>query len=144
MKDYFEFLLAQPELADREGAGGESGSEGGESQSVTEQPATDEDGALPPKAQGFFDSWAFPLVMMAVVMYFLMFRGPKKKQKERQKMLDGMQKNARVQTIGGILGTIVDVRDDEVVIKIDEATNSKIRVTRSAISLVIGEGDEKS
>ena len=56
-------------------------------------------------------------------------------------MLDTMQKNSRVRTIGGIIGTIVDVRDDEVVIKIDEASNTKMRVTRSAIGKVYTDDD---
>lgn len=89
--------------------------------------------------------WANPLVpiaLMLVVMYFFMFRGQRKRQREHQQMLDSVQKNARVRTIGGIIGTIVDVRDDEVVLKIDESTNTKMRVARSAIGKVLREEDE--
>ena len=70
-------------------------------------------------------------------MYFVMFRGPKKRQKEQKKVMDDMKKNDRVRTIGGILGTIVDIRDDEVVIKIDESNNTKMRMVRNAIATVV-------
>ena len=78
-----------------------------------------------------------PLIAIFVVMYLLLFRGPQKKQKKHRKMVQELKKNDRVQTIGGILGTIVDVRDDEVIVKIDESNNTKIKVTTSAISRVL-------
>ncbi|MHC4290920.1 MAG: preprotein translocase subunit YajC [Planctomycetota bacterium] len=78
-----------------------------------------------------------PFILIIVVMYMFMFRGPKKKEQERQKMVQSLQKNARVRTIGGIFGTILDVRDDEIVLKIDESTNTKMRVSPQAISTVL-------
>ncbi|MBW8000955.1 MAG: preprotein translocase subunit YajC [Planctomycetes bacterium] len=71
--------------------------------------------------------------LMIVVFYFLMFRGPKKKQQQHQKMVKGLKKNDRVRTIGGIIATVVDVKDDEITLKIDESNNTKIKVTPSAI-----------
>lgn len=73
------------------------------------------------------------LGLMVVIFYFLLFRGPKKKQQEQIKMVKSLQKNDKVQTIGGILGTVVDVSDDVVTLKIDEANNTKIKVTVAAI-----------
>ena len=58
--------------------------------------------------------------------------------------LRGVKKGDKVRTIGGILGTVVDIRDDEVVIKVDEATNTKLHLVRSAISKVLAEGEEAS
>lgn len=75
------------------------------------------------------------LGVLFVLMYFTMFRGPKKKQQEHKQMLQALKKNDRVRTVGGIFGTVMEVKDDEVVLKIDEATNTKIRVSNSAISL---------
>jgi preprotein translocase subunit YajC len=80
------------------------------------------------------------LVMIAVLgvyMFFIMFRGPKKKQQEHQKMVQSLSKNDRVRTIGGIFGTVLDVRDDEIVLKIDESTNTKMRVSPQAIATVL-------
>ena len=73
--------------------------------------------------------------VMFVFMYLTMFRGPKKKQQEHTKMLQALKKNDRVRTIGGIYGTVMEVKGDEVVVKIDESTNTKIRVSNSAISM---------
>ena len=86
--------------------------------------------------QSLFSSmiWMIPLF---VVMYLLMFRGPKKKQQQHQKMVQALQKNDKVRTIGGILGTVIDVKDDEIILKIDESNNTKIRITPGAVSKVI-------
>ncbi|OHB66515.1 MAG: preprotein translocase subunit YajC [Planctomycetes bacterium RBG_13_62_9] len=76
----------------------------------------------------------FPILLMAVFMYLLLFRGPRKQQQQQRQMMQSLKKNDRVRTIGGIFGTVVDVRGDEVVLKVDEANNTKIRVSTSAIS----------
>ena len=74
-----------------------------------------------------------PLILIFAIMYLFMFRGPRKQQQEHKKMLQKLSKNDRVRTVGGIIGTIVDIKDDEVVLKVDEANNTKIRVVASAI-----------
>ncbi len=84
-----------------------------------------------------------PLGLVFVVMWFFMFRGPKKRQKQQQQMLNAVKKNDRIRTIGGIIGAVVEVRDDELVLKIDETNNTKMRITRSAIGKVITEEDEQ-
>ncbi|UCG56089.1 MAG: preprotein translocase subunit YajC [Phycisphaerales bacterium] len=71
--------------------------------------------------------------LMLVVMYMLLFRGPRKKQQQHKQMVQALQKNDRVRTIGGIIGTVVDIKGDEVTLKVDESTNTKIRVASSAI-----------
>jgi preprotein translocase subunit YajC len=80
-----------------------------------------------------------PLLLVVVLMYFMLFRAPKKRQQEHSKMVAGLKKNDRIRTIGGILGTVLDVRDDEIVIKIDESNNTKMRVVPSAIAAVLSE-----
>jgi preprotein translocase subunit YajC len=74
-----------------------------------------------------------PLILIFVVMYFVLMRGPRKQQQQHKQMVQTLKKNDRVRTIGGIFGTIVDVKDDEVTLKIDESNNTKIRVSMSAI-----------
>ena len=80
--------------------------------------------------------------LMLVMLYFMLFRGPKKKQQEHKKMVQALKKNDRVRTVGGILGTVIDVKDDEVVLKIDESTNTKIRVSTSAIGTNLSKNNE--
>lgn len=81
-----------------------------------------------------FDGMAWIwIVLMFVLMYFILFRGPQKQKQERKKLVQSLQKNDRVQTIGGILGTIVDIKGDEITLKIDESNNTKIKITSSAV-----------
>jgi len=75
--------------------------------------------------------WLLPAVM--IIMVVMMFRAPQKQKKERKQLEQSLEKNDRILTIGGIYGTIVDIKDDEVTLKIDESNNTKIKVTRSAI-----------
>lgn len=80
-----------------------------------------------------------PIILIFAVMYLFLFRGPKKKQQEHNKMVQALKKNDRVRTIGGIFGTVMDVREDEIVLKIDESTNTKMRVIPAAIAAVLSE-----
>ena len=68
-----------------------------------------------------------------VVMYFILFREPRKRQRQQQQMVQSIKKNDKVRTVGGIIGTVVDVKDDEIVLKVDESNNTKIRIMASAI-----------
>ena len=76
-------------------------------------------------------TWLFPIIM--VFLIFLMFRAPQKQKQQRKKLEQSLEKNDRVLTIGGIYGTIVEIKDDEIILKVDESNNTKIRITRSAI-----------
>jgi preprotein translocase subunit YajC len=73
------------------------------------------------------------LGLMFVVFYFLLFRGPRKKQQEHKQMVQSLSKNDKVRTIGGIIGTVVDIKGDEITLKIDESNNTKIKIVSSAI-----------
>lgn len=83
--------------------------------------------------------WAnqwFPLILAMGVLYFFVFRSKSKQEKQRTEMLSALKKGDRIQTIGGILGTVVEVGDDEVVVKVDESTNTKLTFSRNAIHRV--------
>ncbi|MHC4623115.1 MAG: preprotein translocase subunit YajC [Planctomycetota bacterium] len=77
-------------------------------------------------------NWIF-IVLMFVLMYFILFRGPRKKQQEHRQMVKSLEKNDRVRTIGGIVGTVVDIKGEEITLKVDESTNTKIKIIPSAI-----------
>lgn len=94
-----------------------------------------EDTPAPPQKPNYM--FLIMIAVLGVYMFFIMFRGPKKKQQEHQKMVKSLSKNDRVRTIGGIFGTVLDVRDDEIVLKIDESTNTKMRVSPQAIATVL-------
>jgi len=75
--------------------------------------------------------------MMGVIMLFSMGSGRKEK-KKRAEMLSQLAKGATVQTVGGVKGTVMEVREgaDEVVVKVDEKSNTSMRFARSAIIAV--------
>jgi preprotein translocase subunit YajC len=77
-----------------------------------------------------------PWILIAVVFYMFLIRPKSKQEKQRVAMLNSLKKGDRIQTIGGILGTVVESRDDEVVVKVDETSNTKITFSRSAIHRV--------
>ncbi len=76
--------------------------------------------------------WIY-LVAMIVIMYFLMIRPQKKRQKEEQAMRDNVQVGDEITTIGGIIGKIVTVKDDSLIIETG-ADRNRMKITRWAIS----------
>jgi len=83
------------------------------------------------------------IILMFVVMYFVLLRGPKKRQQEHKQMVQTLKKNDRVRTVGGIIGTIVEIKDDEIILKIDESNNTKMRVVPSAIATNLSTENKK-
>jgi len=81
------------------------------------------------------------LGLFFIVFYFMIMRGNRKQKKERANLLDNITKNDRVMTIGGMLGTVVTIRDHEVVLKVDESSNTKVTFLKSSIQKVINDGD---
>jgi len=73
-----------------------------------------------------------PFIAIIAIFYFLIIRPQNKKQKETQKMLSALKKGDRIVTIGGIHGTIQSVKEQSVIVKVDE--NTKIEFSRSAVS----------
>jgi len=90
--------------------------------------------ATAPKRSPWGGTQLIFLAAMLVLMYMILFRGPRKKQQQHRQMVQSLEKNHKVQTIGGIIGTIVDIKDNEITLKIDESNNTKIKILRSAIS----------
>ncbi len=80
-----------------------------------------------------------PLILLFAVMYFLMIRPQQKKQKEHQAMLNAIQKGDRIQTNGGILGTVTGVDQSELTVEI--APQVRVKVSRGFIARVIRPGD---
>ena len=78
-----------------------------------------------------------PFVLILLIMYFLMIRPQSKKQKETQRMLDALKKGDKVVTIGGIHGTVSSVKENTVVVRVDEGI--KIEFNRTAIATVLND-----
>lgn len=82
-----------------------------------------------------------PFALMFLVLYLLILRPQMKKQRNQQRMIDELEKNDEIVTSGGIHGTILNIKDDILVVKI--ADNVKIEVSRAAVSRVKNKEDDK-
>lgn len=82
-----------------------------------------------------------PIIAIFFLFYFILLRPQKREQARRKEMLDGIKKNDHVLTAGGIYGVVVNIRREanEVTIKVDEGTNTKLRMTLGSIAHVLGE-----
>ena len=75
-----------------------------------------------------------PFLLIIVIFYLFLIRPQNKKQKETQKMLDALKKGDKVITIGGIHGTVSSVKENTVIVKVDD--DCKLEFNRTAISSV--------
>ena len=71
------------------------------------------------------------LLLIFVIMWFFMIRPQRKQQKELEKFRKELAKGDKVVTIGGIYGTVVELKDKSVLIEVDK--DVKIRVDRNAL-----------
>jgi len=85
----------------------------------------------------------WPFALLFLLMYLLMIRPQRKRDKERLGMLDRIKRGDTIQTIGGIRGEIMSVGGSEVVLRIDEKKDIRIRLSRSAVQTVVEAGAEE-
>jgi len=76
------------------------------------------------------------MIIMFAVMYFLIIRPQKQKEKKRQEMIANVRKQDRIVTAGGVHGVVVSVKENEVILRVDDAKDVKIKVDKSAITSV--------
>ena len=89
------------------------------------------DGAQPSSAMSMLVTVGW-LVIMVVVMYFLMIRPQRKKQKEEKQMRENLQVGDEIVTIGGIYGRVISLKEDTIVIE-SKSDHSKITIARWAL-----------
>src|SRR5258705_9054956 len=82
-----------------------------------------------------------PLLVLFAVFYFMLIRPQMKRAKEQRAMIGGLAKGDEVVTNGGIAGRIDELGDSFVTLEI--ATNVKIKLQKSAITLVLPKGTLK-
>ena len=82
-----------------------------------------------------------PFVAIIAIFYLLIIRPQNKKRKDTEKMLSALRKGDKIITIGGIHGTVQNVKETTVIIKVDD--NVKLEFLRSAVSNVVSAGKEE-
>ncbi len=83
------------------------------------------------------------MVIMFAVMYFLIIRPQKQKEKKRQQMITNVRKQDRIVTAGGVHGVVVSVKENEVIVRVDDSKDVKIKVDKSALTTVSAPTGEK-
>ena len=89
--------------------------------------------ATPQDPGGFF--WIL-IPMMLVILVLPMITG-RKERKKREAMLASIANRDRVQTIGGIIGVVTEVKSDQVTLRVDESSGTKLTFARNAVSDIL-------
>jgi len=89
--------------------------------------------AAPQGGTGAFISMIIPFALMFLLLYVLIIRPQRKKEQERLGMIQNVKKNDYVLTTGGIYGTVMGVKDNEITLKIDDTNNTRVKLAKSAI-----------
>lgn len=87
--------------------------------------------------------WLMPvlLVVMVAVFYFVMIRPQKKQEKQIAEMRDSLAVGDEVVTIGGIIGTVLIIKDDKIMIETGN-DRTKLTILRSSVKTVLRDEDE--
>ena len=97
-------------------------------------------GAAAPQAAPAGPGFMIMMVVLLGAMILFSFVSARREKKKRAELLDNIKKHDKVLTIGGVVGTVVEMKDDSVVLKVDETSNTRITFTKTAISQVIQQG----
>lgn len=94
------------------------------------------------QGQSLFDMLPF-LAIMFLIFYVLIIRPQRKIQRQKQEMIMGLQKHDEIITRGGIIGTVIEVRQEKDEVLVEVAKGTRFRIRRPAIEAVINrEGTE--
>ena len=96
-------------------------------------------GKVDPGPWGILSSPMFPVILGILVLYLFMMKSKGGDEKKRKSMLSQLKKGDEVQTIGGVIGKVIEAREDRVLVKVDETANAKIWFSRNAIHRVLEE-----
>lgn len=98
------------------------------------QPADEPAPGQKPGKGPFGDNYImFVMLGGIILLYIWMGRGRRKRENERKQMLSNLKKGDKVTSIGGIIGTVIEVKEDEVTVKVDETNNVRMKFARWAI-----------
>ncbi len=95
-------------------------------------------GPGPPTGKSPFGGQFF-IIMLVLLVGMILFSvlGQRRDRKKREAMIKAVKKHDRVQTIGGVIGAVMEVKSNSVVLKVDETSNTRITFARSAIQQVL-------
>lgn len=83
-------------------------------------------------AGGSMIFWLLPAMLLVMILMSVM--GGRKEKKKRAELMESLKKGERVQTIGGVLGTITEIGEQDLVLRVEEG---RIRVLKTAVQTVL-------
>ena len=101
-------------------------------------PAT---GGAPAAAPGGFGPMMWLLPGMLLIMILFSTMAGRKEKKKRQELMNSLHKHDKVQMLGGIIGTVSEISDDEVVVNVEDG---RIRFARTAVQTILKSSSSKS
>jgi preprotein translocase subunit YajC len=83
----------------------------------------------------------FPMLAIGLLMWVMLIRPQRRERATREAMISALKKNDRVVTASGIYGVVINVRPeaDEVTVRVDDTSNTRLRMTMSSILRVLGD-----
>jgi preprotein translocase subunit YajC len=96
-----------------------------------------------PGAPGGNNIFFFAIIMM-VGMFLIMSMSGRKEKKKRAQMLSTLCKRDKIRTAGGIIGTIIEAKDDEVLIETDKSSHTRLWLARGSVSQVLDSSNRPS
>lgn len=94
--------------------------------------------AAPGQTQSPLGGMIVPLVLFAVIMYFMMIRPQQQRQKQLTNLLASLKSGDKVVTASGIVGVVITVKDKSVTLRSGDA---KMEVTKSSVTEILEKGD---
>ncbi len=97
-----------------------------------------EGAAVPPETPSIYQ-FLIPIILMMIFMYLMISIPERRRAKQQKTLLDGLKKNDKVITAGGIYGVVVNpkVGEPDVVLRIDDEREVKIKVLKTSIARVV-------
>jgi preprotein translocase subunit YajC len=106
--------------------------------------AATQGGKEAPPLMQFLSSPMTFVLLGVLVLYIFMAKNKRGDEQKRKNMLAQLKKGDEIQTIGGIIGKVIEAREDRVLVKVDETANAKIWFSRNAIHRVLEEEKAES
>ena len=80
-------------------------------------------------------------LMFAAFFFIVILPQRRREKRDREELFGKLKKNDEVLTSSGIIGIVAAIKDDEVVLKVDESSNTRLRVLKSTILRIINPKD---
>lgn len=110
---------------------------GGEAVPTAPAGAEGAPGGAGPQPAGGVEPFFIIIMMMMVLMIVMTVMSGRKQRKQKKQMMESLRRNDRVQTIGGVIGTVIEIKDSEVLVETDRTSGTRVRFSKAAVQQVI-------